>query len=176
MSHVQFSLFFCALIVAYLLVHIRLRSFEVYLKEIARLRELNERLASVSDVLERVRLDNVEAHLGHLHEDLVEVQVGLKRVERAVGRVSVEAPPVAMAAPVPDQGPPQIQPVVEARLLALGYGRLHIITDLSDAAYEESQEIVVECTKDGMPFKGRVIIHNGAVQDVILQSVAQNFT
>ncbi len=37
-------------------------------------------------------------------------------------------------------------------------------------------EILVECEKNHMPSKGRVITRNGSVQDVQLQSAAGNFT
>lgn len=170
MTTLQFSLFFAALLVAYLLVHYRLMRFERYLKEIAGLKLLNERLKSVSDVLERVRLDTVEERLGALHEDLGRVEGAVQRVERAIAR-----PVVASAEASGPSAGDRIRAAIEQRLLALGYGDLRILGDMSGVGGDDTIEVRVECEKGSMPFKGSVIARNGAVLDVRLRSVAQSF-
>ena len=66
MSPLQFSLFFAALLVAYILVHVRMVRFEKYLREIGGIKMLNERLNALSAGLERLRLDRVEEGTAYL--------------------------------------------------------------------------------------------------------------
>ena len=55
MTTLQFAVFFAALLVGYVLVHVRLVRFETYLREVSALKVMNERLKGLSDVLTRVR-------------------------------------------------------------------------------------------------------------------------
>jgi len=177
MDTLQFSLFFAALCVAYVLVHIRLAKFEAYLKEIAGLKLLNERLKGVSDVLERVRLDRVEELLAMLHEDLVEIAGIDQWIEKMVGRSASAAPAAALGqrTEVESSAGDRVRAAVEARLLALGYGDLRILSELGGAQLDEQLEVQVECVKNHMPFKGTVVARNGGIADVQLQSVSQTF-
>ena len=101
----QFSLFFAALVICYMLVHIRLARFETYLKEVATLRLLNERLKDLADRMERVRVDRVEEGLHQLHEDLVEIKESANKLQqtqkaapaREAGITQVIAPSVSPA-------------------------------------------------------------------------------
>jgi hypothetical protein len=173
MSPLQFSLFFAALLVAYILVHVRMVRFEKYLREIGGIKTLNERLNALSAGLERLRLDRVEELLGQLHEDLETVRKATDRVERAVGRGSGAAPGAGSGL---DRSPAErIQSVVETRLLDLGYRNLRLLTDLSGVVLEEQLEVLVECERDHMPHKGRVTTKNGAIIDVTIQNAAQSF-
>ena len=65
--------------------------------------------------------------------------------------------------------------MVEARLLSLGYSDLRILTDLSDSSLDTETTVHVECTKQNMVAKGKVITRNGSIVDVDLTSVAQVF-
>ena len=69
----------------------------------------------------------------------------------------------------------RIQALVESRLLQLGYGNLDILTDLSAVRSDHDVEVQVECERSGMPVKGRVLVRNGSIRDVALQTVAQMF-
>jgi hypothetical protein len=177
MSTLQFSLFFAALLFAYVLVHVRLARFESYLKEIAVLKLLNERLQGVSEVIERVRLDRVEEQLGRLHEDLVEIRDGTARLERTLHRDLSQTISVATPAAGGADGSSgeRARAAIETRLLSLGYGELNVISDLSSVRLDEQYEIKVECLRDHMPHKGTVVFKNGSVVDVNLQSAAQSF-
>lgn len=169
----QFSLFFAALLVAYVLVHVRLVRFETYLKEIAGIKSLNDRLKGVSDVLERVRLDRVEEQLDRLHEDLLELQETTDRVERAIRAAGPAAG--AASAPAALAAGERIRAAVETRLLGLGYSDLRLLTDLSNANLDEDLEILVECTREYVACKGKVITRNGAIREVQMQPVTQTF-
>jgi len=188
MDAVQFSLFFVALLVGYLLVHLRLIRCETHLQKLAgiralddRLRSLDERLARLSEVFEKFRGDRIEAQLERLHEDLEDLHEVTGSVRQAV--VQIPAPTSQVLASLPATPAPaavedpigRVCAVVETRLLQLGYGRIQILTDLTGLASVADVELQVEAERNGMPMKGRVTVRNGAVRDVALQSVVQMF-
>jgi hypothetical protein len=176
MTILQFSLFFAALLVAYMLVHLRLLRFERYLREITGLKLLNERLERVAQSLERVRLDRTEQSLTLLHEDLVGIAEGQVRLERALRRSEAVAPPTVVAAAGQDLTPAQrIRDTVALKLMAMGYGNLRVLSDLGSASLDDRTEVVVECERNLVGYKGKVVTHNGAVVDVQMQSVTQAF-
>lgn len=176
MDLLQFSLFFAALLVGYLLIHLRMVRFEQYLKEMAGIRTLNQRLEAVAAALERVRLDRVEELLGQLHEDLGALHRATADVEAAVVRMpQAAAAPAAASAPVAMGSGERIQAVVETRLLQLGYGDLRILTDLGRVSLEGDLEVQVECERVGMPCKGRVPLRDGAVRQVQIERAAESF-
>jgi hypothetical protein len=170
MDLIQFSLFFAALLVGYVLVHVRLVRFEQHLREIAGIRTLNQRLEAVASALERVRLDRVEELLHQLHEDLRALHRATVDVEAAVARI----PTPEGGVPAPGGGD-RVLAAVETRLLRLGYQNLRILSDLSRQTAEGDAEVLVECERAGMPCKGRVTLRNGSVRDVQIQSAAQTF-
>jgi hypothetical protein len=186
MSALQFSLFFAAVVVAYVLVHLRLVRFEGWLRQIGELRSLNERLDGVVRSMERVRLDRIETGLGQLHDDADGNREELRQVaallraqlavlEQIVGaKFPSTAAPVVAAAPDSDAAS-RIRAVVEARLLDLGYRDLRILSDLVGVGLAERTEVRVEATRHHMPQKGIVAVRNGAVVDVSLQSAAKSF-
>ena len=187
MSVLQFSLFFVAILVGYFLLHLRLVRFEEHLQKLAgirsmddRLRGLDERLQLLVEAMEKVRLDRVESRLERLHEDLEDIREATGAVRHAVVQIPVPPPPVVMEqAPagiaVPETAGNRIAALVESRLLQLGYGNLDILTDLAAARSDRDCEVQVECERNGMPVKGRVLVRNGSVRDVALQTVAQMF-
>jgi hypothetical protein len=170
----QFSLFFAALVIAYMLVHLRLIKFETYLKDIATLKLLNERLKDLCDRMERVRVDRVEEGLHQLHDDLAD----LKELTKDLAEVQRSAPVndvvVPMSVPVAS-APERIRSVVEERLLSLGYGNLRILTDLSGANLDEEVTLQVECERRHMPCKGQVKTINGGISDVQIHTIVQSF-
>lgn len=176
MTTLQFSLFFAALLVAYMLVHLRLARFERYLQEVTGLKSLNERLERVAQSMERVRLDRAEQALGLLHDDLVTLAEGQTRVERAVHRVEAPPGPAAAATSLGDLSPAQrIREVVSHRLLSMGFGNLRLLNDLTTASLDDRTEVLVECERNHIGYKGKVVTRNGAVVDVQVQSVTQAF-
>ena len=171
MDLLQFSLFFAALLVGYVLIHLRMVRFELYLKEMAGIRTLNQRLESLAEALSRVRLDRVEQLLQQLHEDVRAVQRATSAVEESLVRQPAPLPAVL----APASGAGRVQAVVETRLFQLGYSGLRLLTDLTALPAEGDVEIMVECERGGMPCKGRVTVRNGAVRDVQIQTAAQTF-
>ena len=174
MDTLQFALFFAALLVAYVLVHIRLVRFEAYLKEVSALRGVNERLQGLVDALSRVDLTPVEERLDLVHAELRRMLESSTRLEHIVARRREQ--PAAVAATSSEASPMErIRALVETRLLSLGYHNLRILTDLSSATLAEELEITVECQKGQMVHKGKVVTGNGEIHDVDLQSIVQTF-
>lgn len=175
MSPLQFGLFFAALLIGYVLVHLRLVRFESYLREIAGLRQLNERLQGVSDSLKRVSISTLEDRVDMVHAELREIREAALRLERTFSErpVAIEAPALTTEPTLSEAD--RVRTVVESRLLALGYGSLHILTDLNTVSLDEGGEVTVECEKAQIAHKGKVVVGNGGVRDVRLQSVTQSF-
>ena len=183
----QFALFFVALVVGYVLVHLRLVRFEEHLQKLAgirsmddRLRVLDERLLQIVEGFERIRLDRIENKLERLHDDLEDLREATTDVRQAVVQLPAPVatdgefaakPPIV----VPEPAGTRVRALVEGRLLQLGYGNLDILTDLSSLHSDNDVEVQVECERNGMPVKGRVIVRNGSVRDVAMQSAAQMF-
>lgn len=171
MTPLQFSLFFAALLVGYVLVHLRLVRFESYLRKVPALENVDRRLRDIVEVLQRVRLERVEERLERIHADLEAVVALLERMESSSpGTVTVISEPTA-----PSSDGARIRALVESRLLAMGCSDVRVLTDLSEASLEDETRVVVECMRRGMPCKGYVVTHNGAVRDVDLRSVAASF-
>lgn len=184
MSTLQFTLFFLALLVGYALVHLRLVRFEEHLQKLAGIRSIDDRLRSLDEHLrqllqafEKVQLERVEQRLDRLHEDLEDLREATTDVRSAV--VQIPAPPIAPAATTAaatlEPWSARLRGLVESRLLQLGYGNLRILTELADAPADRDVEVQVECERNHMPCKGRVLVRNGSVRDVAMQPVAQMF-
>jgi len=173
MSTLQFGLFFAALLIGYVLVHIRMVRFEKYLREVSALKVVNERLQGVTDVLGRVDLASVEERLEMIREqlgDLGEIGERLEQaIERSGARADVPVPVVSVSAGE------RIRALVETRLLSLGYRHLRLLTDLDSASMADEIEIRVECEKNQTAYKGKVVTCKGEIRDVHLQSVTQAF-
>lgn len=189
MDALQFSLFFVALLVGYVLVHLRLVRFEEHLQKLSgirglddRLRALDDRLRLLAESMDKLRGDRIEGQLERLHDDLEDLREATADVRHAVVQIPqpVLAAPsdvpamVAAAAPVESNGERLIG-IVERRLLQLGYREVQILSRLEDARLDQDLEVQVECERGSMPVKGRVRVVNGAVRDVAMQTVTQMF-
>ncbi|MCB9887269.1 MAG: hypothetical protein H6838_17395 [Planctomycetes bacterium] len=181
MDLLQFSLFFVALLVGYVLVHLRLARFEEHMQKLAGIRTLDERLRILAESFEKLRLDKLEQQLERLHDDLVDLREATTDVRQAVYEipqptvVHAAAVEAAGVAPIVESPGARVLALVETRLVQLGYGKIQVLTDLSEVRAEREVEVHVECERAGMSTKGRVVVRNGAVRDVILQNVATMF-
>lgn len=90
MTAIQFSLFFVALLVGYILLHLRMVRFERYLKHVEGLSSLDDRVGSLGKDVNDLSLERVEEGLHTLHQDLERVVQALGRVERAAVRAGEE--------------------------------------------------------------------------------------
>jgi len=186
MDVLQFSLFFVALVVGYVLVHLRLVRFEEHLQKLAgirglddRLRQLDDRLRQLAESFDKLRVDRIEGQLERLHDDLEDLRDATTDVRQAVVQIPAPVPaiisaPATDATPV-DWMPARLQSLVEGRLLQLGYHDVTMLTDLASVDLSRDIELQVECLRGGMPVKGRVLVRNGSVRDVALHTVTQMF-
>jgi hypothetical protein len=187
MDALQFSLFFTAILVGYVLVHLRMVRLEEHLQKLAgirslddRLRGLDERLKLLAESFDKVRLDRVEQHLGRLHEDLEDLREATVDVRHAV--VEIPAPTIVQSTsdapvvlPVIESAGQRVRSLIETRLLQLGYNDVRLLSDLVGIDLDHDLEVMVEAERGNMPVKGRVLVRNGSVRDVALQSVVQMF-
>ncbi len=193
----QFSLFFAALLVGYLLLHLRVVRFEEHLRGLATLRSIDDRLASLqvlspasspvavgvegqSSSATAAALPRIEAQLQRLHEDLEDLreivagaseQLGeaLVRIPQPAGSSTEASPAAAVSAGE------RVRAVVETRLLQMGFSSLRLLTDLQQVALDGDIEVQVEAERRHMPVKGRVLVRNGAIRDIAMQTVAPTF-
>lgn len=184
----QFSLFFVALLVGYVLVHVRLSRAEEHLRHLAGIRTLDERLQAIlkrlelqAEPAERLPLQRIEAQLQRLHEDLEDLREATANVREAV--VAIPPPPsrLELTNPVGQREPAaaitrteRLRGIVETRLLQLGYAHVNLLTDLSQLP-EGDADVVFEAERRHMPIKGRVLLRNDGVRDVVVHTAAPMF-
>lgn len=191
MSDLQFTLFFAALLLGYVLVHLRMIRFEEHLQKLSGLRNIEDRIRSLDVHVEQmaelsgnVSLERVTKQLERLHEDLEDLREATSEVRSAI--VHIPMPDVVsvggdtgslsdVAAVRAESAGTRIVALIETALLQLGYRKLKLLGDLSDVQFGDEIEVQVEVERNGMPFKGRVVMRNGSVHDVNVQSVAQSF-
>ena len=185
MSTPQFTLFFVALLVGYVLVHLRMVRFEEHLQKLAGIRSLDERLKALDDrvrtlteLVDKKGMGRVTEQLDRIHDDLED----LREATQQVGESVVQIPSLQLGdghgserAGASEAPANRIVAVIETRLLQLGYRNLRLLGDLTDAQFTDDIEVQVEAERNGMPCKGRVVMRNGSVSDVHVQTVTQAF-
>ena len=181
MDTLQFSLFFAALLVGYVLVHLRLARFEEHMQKVGVIRSIDDRLRVLVEAIEKLDLSRLERRLEQIHEDLEDLREATRNVQDAV--VQIPAPPPMASAPIeivhapaPAKTPAaRVQALVEARLLQLGYGRIQLLSALDGVSAHGDIDMQVECERNGMPAKGTIVVRNFGVRDVAMQTVAPMF-
>lgn len=181
MDPLQFSLFFAALLIGYLLLHVRVARFEQHLEKLVllrsvddRLRQLDDRVQLLGQSVDRIRVERVEAQLERLHEDLQDLREVAANLPPAV--IQAPAPVAPSLGDAPAEAPAaRIVAAVENRLMQLGYRDVQILSDVQRLDPAVDAELQVECWRGGMPSKGRVLVRNGSVRDVAVQTVTQMF-
>ncbi|MFY9344425.1 MAG: hypothetical protein WAT39_18170 [Planctomycetota bacterium] len=185
MDALQFTLFFVALVLGYVLVHLRMVRCERHLQQLAgirnledQLRALDERLAKLAAAFDQQRLERIEHGVDRLHDDLEDLREATADVRAAVVQIP---PPIAITGAGTPAEPVVVPParrlldLVEGRLLQLGYHEITVLSDLRAADVTSEIEVLVECWQGAMPAKGRVLVKNGSVRDVAVQTVATMF-
>lgn len=172
MTTLQFSLFFAALLVAYVLVHVRMARFDAHLRQLSRLQSLDDGVTALGRKLDARRFDEVDGDLARIREELEAMHATLGRIERDL--VEAVAAPRPLETPRHDAAE-RIRGLVESRLLQLGYSNLRILSDLSTASLDAEVSVLVECERNNLQSKGTVTVQNGSVRDVRLQNVTQMF-
>lgn len=179
MTTLQFTLFFVALVLALALVHIQLAKLQGKLDDLARLGRIEDRLATVVQALDRVRLEPIEGLVRDLRGDLGAIVEGLDRVEQATARpVAIPVPEPALSrrgrSDEPSAGD-RARTAVETHLAGLGYTKVRVLSDLTHLVGEEDVDVLVECERGTMPCKGKLALRGGEVRDAQMQMLAQMF-
>lgn len=184
MDPLQFTLFSAAVLIGYVLLHMRVVRFESHLRKLDtlqsiddRLRQIDDRLLLVAQSVDRIRLDRAESQLERLHNDLEDLREVTANWQHAI--VQIPAPSPSPAAPSAEASAEpaaaRILATVENRLLEQGYRDIRVLNELAGVDGSSEVELQVECWRGGMPAKGRVLVRNGSVRDVALQTVVQMF-
>jgi len=183
MTTLQFSLFFVALLVGYILVHIRLARFEEHMQKLSGIRLLDDRVKLMAESLDKLTVEGVESRLDSLRESLEVLAEVTARMQEAMSQAAQPAATTVVAAdgesaltlPAAESPAARVLAITEARLLQLGYGNIRILTDVTGVADHGAADVQVECERGGMLAKGQVQVRNFSVRDVALQTVAPMF-
>ena len=179
MTTLQFTLFFVALVLALALVHIQLAKLQAKLDELARLGRIEERMTTIVQAIDRLRLEPLEAVGRDVRSDLATVVEVLGRIEQVAARpVTIPAPPPVVA-PDRSSGEPtaaeHAHAAIVAHLASLGCAKIRVLTDLATCAGEDDFEVLVECERGTMPCKGKLTLRGSTVRDAQIQMLAQMF-
>jgi len=146
----------------------RLRRVE---SELAGLAALDEILTT----LRRLAESHGDLDLRRLEHVLIDIRDGQRRVEDGVLRVLESARAdrehAAAGSAVVERPEVGLFERVVNRLLALGYGRVQLVTGNAEleAMAASDGEILVEARRDGASCKGRVLVRGGAITEVELK-------
>ena len=150
-----------------MLMFLRTRSNNALLRQLTRLRGIEEKLEAIETAVKAMRSVPLLDQLSGIREDLSAVLARFERTEAAVP-VAIEAAPRATPGEL-------VRDRIEAKLYGMGYERVHILTDLSGAGPLDAIKVAVECVRDDIAHKGTVALKNGAVMEVKLYTVLQAF-
>ena len=98
MTTLQFSLFFVALLVGYILVHIRLARFEEHMQKLSGIRLLDDRVKLMAESLDKLTVEGVESRLDSLRESLEVLAEVTARMQEAMSQAAQPAATTVVAA------------------------------------------------------------------------------
>ncbi len=153
----QFSLTFTTLVVLAVILYLRLRHYEAYLRDLEGIKTLNQRLKALVDGLQSLGTKRVELQLQEIQEVLQEIRNGIAQWP---GRESEGSP---------SRSSPNLLDICERKLYAMGYEEVRVLSDLSGVNPLEPVRVVVEARKDGVACKGHLVLHGSAVTEMDLQ-------
>ena len=151
-----------------------------------------DRLAEIQNAIQKTQEDAGALDLRRIEHALIDIRDGQKRVEDrtlAVLEAAQGGPriPGALATTGAAPGSPHgsnsgsaLADRIVTRLLALGYERIQLVTPLARIAElaegnAADGEVTVEARRDGAACKGRILVKQGAIADVHIQSAYSVF-
>jgi hypothetical protein len=144
----------------------------VHLREVREEGKRLETLADLDQKLGRLVADREDLDLRRLEHVLIDLRDGQKRLEDVLLRVLERERPGGEAAlgqdlVVPPSGEVVGERVVN-RLLAMGYRHVQVVTRAEKLAElgRKDGEVLVEARRDGVLYKGRVVLRGGRLADV----------
>ncbi len=157
----------------------RLKRAEAAFERLSRLDEIAANLKALT-----VREDDLD--LRRLEHVLIDIRDGQRRVEdrllalveaRANESLTGVAASTSALQPAGAAAGGAMTDRIVTRLLALGYERITFVTNASDIARiaSEGGAITIEARRDGAACKGRVIVADGRIDDLQIQSAYSTF-
>jgi hypothetical protein len=137
--------------------------------------DIRPALADIQAQLNKMREDRDDLDLRRLEHVLVDIRDGNKRLEEKL-TLTIEHAATVKQVETEVQRPPNMQPGlgerIVNRLLALGYSQVQIVPPGVESAELSAEdgtgEVILEARRDGAHFKGRVLLQNGAISDVMM--------
>jgi hypothetical protein len=162
----QFALTFVMLVVLATLLYRRMARYEQHMREEKEgVLQLNERLQALIESLDQIGTDEIQQQLTESHEVL-------KRIADKLDRpVEVPHHPVEGRG----QSATALLDLVEAKLYNLGYDKVMVVGDLSEAEPHARTRVVVEAEKDGVAHKGHLVLNGAAVTELEMTPSYQAF-
>ena len=148
-----------AVLVTFLLIYGRTTRFEGYLKEIQGLRNLNERIRSLNEAMERLDTSTMEEHLFDLRQKVSRLVVLLEERQEE-NRVSSKN---------------DARSALETVLFSMGFEKISVMGDLDRAAGADPVDVQVECVKAEVRHKGTVTMQAGSVVAVRMRPAYEVF-
>ena len=161
----QFGMIIVTIVLFAIILYQRLSRFEGYLRDLQGIQLLNERLKSLVDGLAALGTKEIEGQLREIQELLD------RNLEQGSRNTEFVFPPGAEGG----RGPASLVDVVESKLYNLGYKRVSVLTDLSEANASEPIRVSVEAWKDGALHKGSLTLHGTAVIEMDIRSAYTAF-
>lgn len=163
--------------VAAWLVVASLRRAETQLAPLARIEEIQAQIARLAREEEGLDLRRIEHVLLDVRDHLKRLEERLLTVVEARVRESLATGDQGRAlVPATGDGGALADRIV-TRLLALGYERVVLVTPTSElqAIALAGGSVVVEARRDGAACKGRILVQDGRIADVQIQSAYSTF-
>ena len=137
-----------AVLVCFLLVYLRTRRLEELLKGLGTLEELSQELRRLRERLPQTDLKPVEDLLRGIHESVRSNEVAVRQL-------------LEQLRPHPET---ELRGVIERSFAKQGYGEVRIRSDLTRIG-AGPQRLQVEVTREGVAYKGFVVVQGGNVVD-----------
>ncbi|MFO1010094.1 MAG: hypothetical protein U1F29_08540 [Planctomycetota bacterium] len=140
-----------------------------------------DELAGIARGVQELARAHAELDLRRIEHVLIDLRDGQKRVEdRLLGALEAQSSRATTSSalePVHQALQSTLPERIVTRLLALGYERIQFVTPVAEVQKLSAGdgEVAVEARRDGAPCKGRVVVRNGAIADLQLQSAYSIF-
>ena len=181
MSEASIPWLLSGLLVAVAVACLLVLRLEQHLRALARRSGADDRLAAIAAAVEKLAKSNSELDLRRLEHVLIDIRDGQRRVEdRLLAALEAQSGRPASASalePVHQALQSTMPERIVTRLLALGYERIQFVTPVAEVQKLSAGdgEVAVEARRDGAACKGRVMVRNGAIADLQLQSAYSIF-
>lgn len=181
----HFVLLSVAVVICYILIHLRLARLDVHLRDLEGLNGIDDRLASIDEQLSGLEQTADKAtqvrmweRLKRLNRELVDLREVTEQIRNQTNglpemRVIHEKYTKLPRALDPSQpAASQVIKLIELRLAELGYSKVDITGDLSNAGLSDEIQVNVRATHSGEPCIGYVVMRGSEMEELEMRRVA----